>query len=114
MFCSRQNIEKIEQQLQTRYRLAFHVPKTRTLHSSIPVSLSVHVLITSLSKEFKAVIVSKQNPTKPQTELQPKVHDYVCCVHNNDWWLDEVLEVKMYDNSEEIRVHYFHPRDPGI
>lgn len=114
LFCSMQNIKEIEQQLQTRYQLAIRVPQTRSLHSFIPVSLSdLHVRITSFSEEFKVVTVNKGKPAQPQAELQPKVNDYVCCVYDNDWWLGEVLEEKIFDDNEEFRIHYFHPRGPG-
>ena len=42
-----------------------------------------------------------------------KVNDYVCCAYDNDSQLDEVIEVIIYNNNEELRIHYFHPRGPG-
>ena len=107
-YCSNEDYQREEQNLEKRFQNSRTIPGTRKLHSFVPVSnTKVKVRNYSASKTVKEERVSSAKNDIPPNSIV----GFVTCLCDGHWWLACVLEVNQEDNL--VRLIFLHPHGPN-
>ena len=103
-YCSTDDYQGEQHNLEQRFNQSRTIPGTRKLHSFVPASNSkVRVRVFSAFKE--------ETVTLAKNDLPPEsIVGFVTCLSDGNWWLACVLEVLQEDSL--VKLTFLHPHDP--
>ena len=107
---SKDDMVKISEDLEERYRLGQTVEGTRSLHHFEPESASVvKAKYLSAAKSFSVThsfdMSEEEILTNMVSSLKP--NDYITCKYDNFWWL--ALVTKIYQDEKDVTCKFMHP-----
>ena len=104
-YCSNEDYEREEQNLQQRFHRARTITGTRKLHSNVPISVEkVQVRPFSTCTTFKEERVTSG---EPDIALE-SISGFVTCVCDGQWWLTCVLQVHIEDGQVKLTFLRLH------
>ena len=106
-YCSTDDYQREQHNLEQRFNQSRTIPGTRKLHSFVPASNSkVRVRVFSASDTFK-----EETVTLAKNDLPPEsIVGFVACLSDGNWWLACVLEVLQEDSL--VKLTFLHPHGP--
>ena len=106
-YCSNEDYEKEQRNLEQRFQKSRTIPGTRKLHSFIPISDDkVQVRPFSACTTFK-----EERVTSGETDIALElISGFVTCLCDGQWWLACVLQVYVEDSL--VKLTFLHPHGP--
>ena len=107
-YCSTEDYQREQHNLERRFHQSRTIPGTRKLHSFVPISKSkVRVRFYSASDTFKEERVTLATNDLPSESIV----GFVTCLWDRNWWLACVLEVIQEDSL--VKLTLLHPHGPN-
>ena len=106
-YCSNEDYEREQQNLDQRFQKSRTIPGTRKLHSFVPISNDkVKVRPFSACTTFK-----EERVTSGETGLAlESISGFVTCMIDRNWWLACVR--KVYVEEDVVKLTFLHPHGP--
>ena len=103
-YCSMEDYEREQHNLERRFHQSRTIPGTRKLHSFVPISNSkVRVSYYSSSDNSR-----EERVTLRTNDLPPEsIVGFVTCLCDGKWWLACVLEIIQEDS--QVKLTFLHP-----
>ena len=107
-YCSMEDYEREQHNLEQRFQQSRTIPGTRKLHSFVPISKStVRVSFYSASDNSR-----KERVTLTKNDLPPEsIVGFVTCLCDGNWWLACVL--KIIQEESQVKLTFLHPHGPS-
>lgn len=107
-YCTVEDYEREQQNLEQRFHISRTIPGTRKLHSFVPLSNNR----VKVSRYSASDTSREERVTLRTNDIPPEsIVGFATCISDGHWWLACVIEVIQEDSQVELT--FLHPHGPS-